>query len=631
MRKGEAVRDLAPGICRRLAATIGLSGLFLTLLGQRLHEVDASLVLRAMDEVGLLPWLGAALASWVSFRAVAGYDLALHRHLATGIAPDRARRAGFAAIAIGQTVGMGVLSGALVRWRMLPELGLAGALRLSLLVALSFLMSWAMLCAGALVLEAGTAQSGLACRGLTCWGLAPWVPGGAGLVALVALVALVWPQPWMPNLITQARLVSLAGVDCLAAGLALWLLLPGDIGFAAFLPTFLLALGAGLLSGAPAGLGAFEISLLALFPQAGETGLLAGVLAWRVVYHALPAAIGAGVALLARADPGVVVRTAVPLPELAEAGLAAQGAFVPHPAGFLAGRTRHGLVALSAVADLAGFRDAAEVEGRWPVLYKAGPRMAVQARTAGMAVLAVAREAWLDPQRFRLDVPARAGLRRKLRKAAAAGVVASPDPRPDWAALGRVNAAWVRAHGGERGFSMGRFDPAYLAGQRVMIARQAGRVVGFATFHRAVLQGEEVWTLDLLRPAPDAPDGTAQALVLAALEAARGAGVGRLSLAAVPVGSDATAGGVVARLGRLCAPAAMTGLLQFKDGFAPRWQRLYIAGPSLLGLALVGREIWGKVHRPLPPANMRRSPAQHEDYEIASERNPWQRGGDRPA
>ncbi len=69
------------------------------------------------------------------------------------------------------------------------------------------------------------------------------------------------------------------------------------------------------------------------------------------------------------------------------------GDFAADPAGFLAGRTRHGLVALAEAADVDVFRQVAEAEGRWPVLYKATPRMAVRARSAGLTVLQIAREA----------------------------------------------------------------------------------------------------------------------------------------------------------------------------------------------------------------------------------------------
>jgi phosphatidylglycerol lysyltransferase len=610
----EKVRALGPKVYRRLMLTLAVSALFLALLAQRLQEVEPRLVLNALGTVGPWPWVGAILASWVSFRAVAGYDVALHRHLGTGIAARAAGRAGFAAIAIGQTVGLGVVSGALVRWRMLPDLGLQGALRLSFTVALSFLAAWSVLTLAVLTILPGPAFAWLA-------------PFGLALVPLAVLAGLIWPRPWVPNLVTQGRLLALAAVDCLGAGLALWLLIPGDIGFATFLPVFLLALGAGLVSGAPAGLGAFEIVLVGLLPAPGMEAVLAGLLAWRLVYYAVPALTGAGVAILVRPEPRHVPLWHPP-PSLAEAGLTAQGEFLVRPEGAVAAVTAHGRVALGDVADLAALRAAARSEARWPVLYKAAPRAAVRARRMGLVVLPIAREAWLCPQAFRLDLPARAGLRRKLRRAEAAGVVATADPAPDWAALALVNAAWVAARGGEHGFSMGRFAPDYLADQQVIVARQGDRVVGFASFHVAKVAGQSVWTLDLLRPDPSAPDGTAQALILAAIDTARAAGVTRLSLAAVPIGCTGAERGLVARLGRRFAPEAMTGLAQFKAGFAPHWSRLYIAGPSLGALALVGWEIWGRVRNPPPLAKLRPTARKDEEYEIASARNPWQREED---
>lgn len=615
MRRQDVAGAVRPRLYRRLAVTAGLGALFLGLLAQRLEAVDPQLVLSALGGIGAVTLAGAALSTAVSFWAVAGYDQAWHRHLRTGIVPARAARAGFAAIAIGQTVGLGVVSGALVRWRMLPELGLVQAMRLSVLVAGSFLLAWTILASTILPVLPEAPMAGLAPVAL-----------GVALPGLGA--ALAMGRVAVPNLFTMARLFALATVDCLAAGLALWLLIPGDIPVAAFLPVFLLALGAGLVSGSPAGLGAFEIVMLALLPQAPQAELLAAILAWRVVAYALPALVGVGVALLADPVAGKQARPALPVPPVAEAGLVAQGEMFVDPAGFVGGRTAHGLVALSGVADLARFRATAREEGRWPVLYKLAGRPAVAARRAGLRVLPLAREAWLQPQEFRLDIPARAGLRRKLRRAEAAGVVAAVERAPDWVALARVNAAWTGARGREHGFAMGRFDPAYLAGQVVVVARQGGVVVGFVSFHAARIGGAGVWTLDLLRPDPLAPEGTAQAMVLAAIMAARAEGVRHLSLAAVPIGAREGERGPIARLGRTFAPEAMRGLDQFKCCFAPRWQRLYIAAPSWLALILVGAEIWRRVCHPQALANMSRTMGQDEEYEFAYRRDPWQRKGD---
>jgi phosphatidylglycerol lysyltransferase len=592
---------------------------FLSLLAERLGDAGPDQVAAAIAEIGAVPLALAALATAVSFLAVAGYDLAWHRYLCTGVEPYRAHRAGFAAIAIGQTVGFGIFSGALVRWRMLPELGLMAATRLSVLVAVSFLLAWAVLTSVCLLVLPDAPFVGIA-------------PYGLGLAILGLCAGLAAAGEAMPNLFTIGRLGGLAAVDCLAAGLALWALIPGDVALVVFLPAFLLALGAGLLSGAPAGLGAFEIVFLALLPGEADLVLLAGVVTWRLIYFALPALAGAGAAIWVGTRPALPQQSVglSPVP-IAEAGLVAQGDLFQHPEGFVAGRTAHALVALAAVPDLQRFCKAARDEARWPVVYKLSGRRAVVARRAGLRVLVVAREAWLDPQSFRLEIPARAGLRRKLRRAKAAGVCARVETMPDWARLSRINAAWVATRGQERGFTMGRFDSAYLQRQVIVIARQNGAEVGFASFHVARIGDEVVWTLDLLRPDPAAAEGTAQALVLAGLEAAQAAGVRHLSLAAVPVGADAANTGAIARLGRLVASDGVRGLDQFKSAFAPRWQRLYIAAPSALALLVAGIEIWRRVVRPVRLARLNAKPARLADYEIASDRNPWQREEDRLA
>lgn len=618
MRRQDFVRAVRPGLYRRLALTGGLGALFLGLLAQRLQSVDLGRVAAAIGGIAAVPFVLACLATAVSFWAIAGYDQAWHRHLRTDVPPVRARRAGFAAIAIGQTVGLGVVSGALVRWRMLPGLGLVTAMRLSALVAASFLLAW------------GTVTS------VVLWEvpLAPSAdlgPLGLALVILALGVVALVARSAMPNLFTLGRLLALAAIDCLAAGLALWLLLPGDVGVAAFMPAFLLAVGAGLVSGSPAGVGAFEIALMSLLPEVPEAGLLGAVVAWRVIAYGVPALVGAGVALLGGSEVPAVAAVAVPPPEIAEAGLVAQGDLFAHPAGFVAGRTAHGLVALSAVTDPARHRSVALAEGRWPVLYKLAGRGAVRARQAGMRVLPVAREAWLDPVGFRTDIPARAGLRRKLRRADAAGVTSGVDAWPDWQALAQVNAAWAAARGREHGFAMGRFEPAYLASQRIVVARQGQAVTGFASFHVARIGGKPVWTLDLLRPDPTAPEGTGQQMIVAALTAAQAEGVRSLSLAAVPIGARVEEQGPIARTGRALAGDAMHGLDQFKAGFAPRWQRLYIAAPSTLALVVVGAEIWHRVSRPVALTGTGHPAAQKAEYEIAYGRNPWQRKEDTQA
>ncbi len=611
-----ALRQSPANLARRSALMLALALLFLGLLQSRLATLDPAQVMLSLSHVGAGQWLLAAAATLVSFWAVGQYDVTLHRHLRTGLATKPAARAGIAAIAVSQTLGLGLVTGALLRWRLLPGADLWLATRLTLAVTVSFFAGWAMVTAAAVLILPGTA-------------FAPLAMAVLGLGGLLILLSLTLPMMGirlqrhtlrLPNAITIARILVFTALDLVAAALALYALLPPELplGFAALLPAYLLALGAGLVSGTPGGVGAFEVALLALLPLADPAPLLAAVLAFRVVYFAAPAVLG-GLAALAGpggrpasspiwpADPELAISAT-----RAEALLIRQGelSLLPTPdATFVVGRTAHAMIALldpfpapATPAGLLALRRAAKAEGRFAALYKCSPRTAACARRAGFHILPIAREAWIDPRAFSLAAPGRAALRRKLRKAEKAGVSITQTnalPQTEMAAL---SARWAAERGGERGFSMGRHCPRYLAGQRVYLAHVGGRLVSFASFHN----GLHEWTLDLMRQDSDTPDGTMQALILAALTDAAALGLRRLSLAAVP--EDAFTPRAYPLLSRL-AQVEGTGLHQFKQSFAPHWQPLYIAAPSRVALVVAGAEIAREILRP-PSLNETKVPSR---------------------
>lgn len=610
----------APVMRRGLIMALSTLG-FGWLLWSRIAQMDSAAVADALTHVAPVAWTGAVVAATVSFWAIGHYDETVHRHIGTGIPARQARTSGLCAIAVSQVLGLGLVTGALVRWRMLPSLTLWQAGRLTLAVSVMFLAGWAVVAAAAILVAGGPYQA------------------GALVVMALSVLALTfsaitphWTQGW-PNLYTMTRMLGLAAVDCGAAAVVFFCLWTGD-SWAGLLPVFLLAYGAGLLSGAPGGVGAFELTLLALLPDQAEAPILAAALAYRGVYFVMPALLAVVVVLLGprpvrRDDVMAVVPGTSAFPEV---GLMRQGVFQPLVAGgtlFAAARTSHALIALreplaggGGKAELAALIARAAREARAGIIYKAPPRLALAARGAGMAVLPLAREAWIYPAHFTLESPTRAALRRKLRKAAHSGVVAQCEA-PQMAELARINAAWVMARGGEMGFSMGRFAPGYVLAHRVYVARIGVRPVGFATFH-ATASG---WALDLLRPHPDAPDGTAHCLITAALADAARAGVPRMSLAAAPNPAFADGGGLLARLARWLpgAQAAAHGLYQFKSAFAPQWERLYLVAPNWPAMALAGWEIRRAILHPPPLA----APADYSgdtlQNEIASTSTAWQR------
>jgi phosphatidylglycerol lysyltransferase len=159
-----------------------------------------------------------------------------------------------------------------------------------------------------------------------------------------------------------------------------------------------------------------------------------------------------------------------------------------------------------------------------------------------------------------------------------------------------VSEEWRGLRGGERGFSIGRFAPDYLSGQRLYLAWKNQRLCGFASFH----QGENEWALDLMRYTEDAPSGTMQSLISHAIADAAKADIPRLSLAAVPLPDLGLGKRWMALAGWLRDRSRLTGLDRFKSSFAPCRAPLYLAAPNWPVLAFAAFEIARAIRRPTP-------------------------------
>ncbi|MWD27405.1 DUF2156 domain-containing protein [Aquicoccus sp. SCR17] len=554
-------------------------------------------------------WVIALCATMVSFWALGRYDAVAHRHLRTGLPAEAAGHAGAVAIALSQATGLGLITGALARWRALPGLSAAQAVGVTLFVSVSFMLALAVVIGAASLLHGGPLPRQVA---LTLLGIAAL---GAALAVRYPVLRLGKRRLALPSLRAAGKILVMTWLDTAMACLAFHALLPAGagLGWADLYPVFLLATAAALASGSPGGLGAFELTLLGLLPHLPDATLMTGLVGFRLVYFALPAAL----AMLALARPAPASETrhragrdvtadrAADHPEAASlvqnGGALVQGEMAVLP-----------LVPLGQSLVMLGDPVVGAVPFRWlgaeaaaanllPCLYKIGPQAALAARRAGWQVLHIAEEAVIDPARHDPTRPAFRQLRRKLRKAEAAGLgVARPAGPLPLTEMAAINRAWCEAHGRERGFSMGRFCPALLARQRVYLARHAGRIVAYVSFHT----GGGAMMLDLMRWEVGAPDGTMHALVAAAIEDAGKAGVARLSLAAVPARHAEGWSGRV--LGALCGG----GLAQFKQSFAPRWQPLYAAAPGRLALAIGLADILRAIHRPTPLAPRQDNPKE---------------------
>ncbi|MDJ0628847.1 MAG: GNAT family N-acetyltransferase [Rhodobacter sp.] len=610
-------------LCLKQLVPMALLVAFGWIICRKAATLDFAAITDAVSAIPAEKWAVSTLAAAISFWAIGRMDLVVHRLMGTGVSPLTAQLSGISSVATAQLTGFGLLTGTLARWRVLPQMTLWQAAKITGAVSVAFMAALAALCA-AMVAIAG-----------------PGIPFAqpVAIAVLTLAVPALGLSVWRPHRFRQLRLpplkamialLAFAALDTAAAALALYVLLPdGSVPPPAlFYAVFLIALGAGLLGTTPGGVGPFELMFLACLPQVGEAPMLAAIMGYRLVYFALPALLAAGLLLAGPAVANLPDRTRRPVlrpvpaaPERrlaadalsfnaprAEAGLLRQGEFEllcdgwNRPIAMIAPAGQC-LVMLSdplwcghsPEEAISALNRAARERFLIPCIYKCSARTAAAARKTGWRVLPVSREAWIDPAEFDLSGPARRQLRRQLRKAHAAGVkVVEAGARPPYAEMRRIAADWSRRRGAARGFSMGRFDPGYVTGQRVYLGYREDELVGFLTLH----QSWDQRALDLMCQRSHAPAGTMHALVTEAIETAREEGCPRISLAAAPC----SLGEILpvpdwlgARFDRKTGAA---GLARFKSSFAPVWEPLYLTAPGAAGMVLAGLDLADRISRP---------------------------------
>jgi phosphatidylglycerol lysyltransferase len=235
--------------------------------------------------------IGASLLAMViSFSMLALFDVLAVRE----VARDRvsARMAAFAGVlthGISNALGFQAVTGSAVRYRIYASKGLAAAdvARIVGLAGLGVGLGFVTVVAGAL-----------------CWqpvithGWGRW-PGGALLLLMMVLLVWLarprtlvlgrWTLTWPSTGIAGAQML-IGGVEMLAAMSALYVLLPASAAppFVDFLPIYVGAVVAGIVSHSPGGLGVFETIMLASFPPEARADLLAAMMCYRLTYTALP-------------------------------------------------------------------------------------------------------------------------------------------------------------------------------------------------------------------------------------------------------------------------------------------------------------------------------------------------------
>lgn len=228
------------------------------------------------------------------------------------------------------------------------------------------------------------------------------------------------------------------------------------------------------------------------------------------------------------------------------------------------------------------------------LLYQVGLETLPLAIDLGLQIVKYGEEARVELATFALGGPGAKPLRYAVRRAQREGAAFEVVPAADVPAiLGRlqeISDVWLADKGHrEKGFSVGRFDPAYISRFDCAIVRREGRIMAFANIWAT--QDKTELSIDLMRYDSDSPYGTMDFLFAHLMQWGRDAGYRWFSLGVAPLsGLEARRlAPLWARLGSLLyqhgeALYGFEGLRSYKDKFAPEWEPRFIAGPPGLGM-----------------------------------------------
>ncbi len=278
---------------------LGLGALALKALHQLTQGISYHDVLATVRHTPVKSLLLSALFTLLSFVALAGYDASGLAYLKTRL-PLRVLGLGsFAGYALGNTVGMGVLTGGAVRLRVYGAAGMEPAQVAKLMAFISSGFGLGITGIGALGLLWG-ARPAASLLPLPVWALqAVALLGLAVLAAVLAACARgrplhlfkrSIPLPGFGLALTQ---VLVSAADIVFAALALWALLPAShLDFGSFLAFYALAVALSIISHVPGGIGVFEAVMLLAFRDSLKTEQVAGaLLLFRAIYYLAPLAL----------------------------------------------------------------------------------------------------------------------------------------------------------------------------------------------------------------------------------------------------------------------------------------------------------------------------------------------------
>jgi uncharacterized membrane protein YbhN (UPF0104 family) len=587
-----------------------------------------------------------------NYAVLTGYDFLAFAYIRRRLPHGRIALTSFVAYAIANNVGWSMLSGASVRYRFYTRWGITADELTRIVFAYSVTFWIGLLLLGGVTLAASPLPAVEISRfsgwvAPTGWllmaGSLSYV--GATFVRQEPLRLRQFSLPVPSPRLASAQL-GISVIDWTLAGAVLFVLLPpgSGVSFLGLLGAFLAAQLIGLASHVPGGVGVFEgLMVLLLKPFIRPEELLPALVIYRAVYYLLPLALALGVLVLDEAIQrrAQIRRVGTSIEQTARrwwrseisrpvadvptdddlASAAAIIATQPSTAAnlvFLRDKTllfdqdrsafvTYGVQGYSWVAlgDPVGspgrFNDLIHVFlehcrefGSTPVFYEVGKEHLFRYVDAGLTAVKIGEHAHVDLRAFTLEGGGSRRHRQAMRRLAADGatfrVVSGVEVLCRMDQLREVSDDWLREKAtAEKGFSLGFFDPDYLARFPIGLIEQRDRVVAFANLWPGA--GKHELSIDLMRYHRDAPRDVMEALLVHLMVWGREQGYERFMLGMVPLSGVERSpieplwnrlGAFVYRHGE--AFYNFQGLRAYKEKFGPEWEPRYLAYPGGLRL-----------------------------------------------
>lgn len=254
-------------------------------------DVIAALTATKWSSIGLAVFFTA-----LSFVALIGYDMNALAYIGKRLRFVPVSMTAFSAYAVGNTAGFGALSGGAIRFRGYSRLGLTPdeVGRVIAFVTLAFGIGLLAVTALASLVTAPRIGAIVGIDGTWVRWLAILILVALSVLVIIGRdgreVAVGKLKLRLPDTRTSSQQFLITALDIAASASVLYVLLPEtDIGWPSFLAIYATAVGAGVLSHVPGGLGVFETIIVAALGNAVDLDQVLGSLVlYRVIYHVLP-------------------------------------------------------------------------------------------------------------------------------------------------------------------------------------------------------------------------------------------------------------------------------------------------------------------------------------------------------